>query len=79
MSYQSMPTTIGDDLEVLVWFEYDPPQHEISYGPTEARQPGFPAQVRIGEVLADGRDIMNDLSGECETRLENECLEYVER
>lgn len=79
MKYSYYNTELWDGVEATVWFEYEPPQEERSHGPTEARQPGFPSEVRIGEILIGEVEISDDLHPKFISNLEGEILEWVER
>lgn len=77
MIYDWTHSTLGDDTEVKVCYEYEPAQKEI-LAPNEAAQPGFPARIELCEVLIDGDDVLDDLNSECIGRLEQACWAHFE-
>jgi len=71
----SVSTVIGDEVEVTVYFDYDPGQIQTY------TQPGFPADVIINAVCVDdnqNKDIEDVLSHETLASLHITCFEHME-
>jgi len=71
----SVETVIGDEIEVTVYFDYDPGQIQTYW------QPGFKADVIINAVCVDdnqNKDIEDVLSHETLASLQITCFEHME-
>jgi len=70
----TLETYIGEDLQVVVSYDYSPEQIQIMHGPR--MQPGFPEEVDITGVCPIGTelDFASELSEKCITRLESEVM-----
>lgn len=71
----NIQTVIGDEIEVTVYFDYEPEQQQTHW------DPGFTSQIEINAVCVDGneeRNIAEVLSREILRHLELKCFEYME-
>jgi hypothetical protein len=55
---------IGENTEVVVCCDYDPPQKQILY-PNEKAQPGYEAKIEVTEVFIGDDDVYGCLTEEC--------------
>lgn len=72
---QSIETHIGDEIEVRVWFDYEPPQFQTYW------EPGCDSEIEINAVLVEGdkeKNIADILSPETLEHLRMRCFEYME-
>lgn len=74
MSHHTFRTTIGEDVTVVVYFDYQP--HEVR----TAAYPGCFAEVCVESVFVDGLyEISDILRHETLEALKVECFEFLER
>ena len=75
MKEQKFKTHIGDEVEVTVWFDYEP------FQPQTRTDPEFMAQVTINAVLIDeddDQDIADILKKDIIEHLKEKCFGYLE-
>ena len=65
------------EIAVVVKFDYQPEEKPVFY-PNDLADPGCPAEVTINEVIADGVNIINDISDEELDRLNDVCWDYMQ-
>lgn len=76
MSDPFIQTSIGSDVDVKVFFDYMPEEKQTFF------DPGCASMVMINAVLVDGdegKDILDELSGECIGNLSTKCIEDYEQ
>jgi len=75
MSEKSILSNIGDNTQVLVFFDYQPKEKATN------DYPGCDSEVTITNIIIGGiviNNIMEDLNAKCLDRLKMECFEFIE-
>jgi len=79
MEEQYITSQIGSEVEVKVYFDYQPEEPEVLH-PSEDAYPGCPSEVIINSVCVggvNGMDLLEVLDGACISALEEECEQSV--
>jgi hypothetical protein len=72
----TLKSYLGDDLEVLLTYDYEPAEPVILY-PNDRAHPGSPENVEITSVEVAGQDILENLNPETVERFEMEILDWI--